>query len=147
MKITHALAGALAALVVGGTGTANGQPRIEPVADHVTCFIQAGGPFKANSASTTHIQYGFTVRCSPRSPEKRHIEVILWRHDLQRDKFYQQDARAYIDPTRAEVSVTYASECSNANITYGFHTQAVIWAAHGNEMDTSDDSDEVLLTC
>ncbi|WP_028476180.1 hypothetical protein [Nocardia sp. CNY236] len=145
MNITHLAAAGVAAIAIAAP-TAQAQPVI-PVAHHVTCFIEAGGPYKAANAASAPIGFGYSVHCTPTGPSRRHIEVILWRHDLERDQYYLQAIAGDKDPTQAEKSENFFSECSTAGRLYGYHTQAILWAEHGNDMDVEDNSDQVILAC
>lgn len=131
------------AVTIAGTGVASADIEFEP-AHHVTCFVQAGGPFKATGGAHPPIGFGYTVSCTD-TPDRRNITYTLWRKNLATGEFTAQATGVSKDRDKDKTE-TFFSECST-DTEWAFHTQVEMMGGHGTIDYTSDDSDSVLLRC
>ncbi|MEV2222708.1 hypothetical protein AB0E01_22850 [Nocardia vinacea] len=157
MNTVRIVSTAAAVAVFGvAAGSAQAQPPVVPV-HHVACFIQAVGPAKANSGSLGQISFGFNLHCDPNIPEKYHVTVVLHRYDFNRKEYYPHSTRDFTgvdldfnsltDHSPNDRNRTYFASCSDKNIQYEFHTEAILWGEHGNDRETDGNSDSVVLPC
>ncbi len=139
---------AVAVALIGGTALPAhaGLVPVRP-ADHVDCFIHAVPPFKTGYSSLSPIGYGYQLHCTPHRPALISVTVKLWRLDFGRLETYQHSAHDYIFNPEFDRNVLYYASCSNASTRYGFHTEAIIDAVHGNYDDYSDNSPVEQLGC